>query len=138
MSSAYKSYCLFNRDVFFFEKFKFLQNQLYVSIENSKQRYCSKLPSKLANPATSSKTFWSFLNNKKFPYIPLLFHENWFIANFKEKAELFNTFFANQWTSLNNGSVLPNNLAKLTIKSLVTANFSTDDISKIIKQFRSK
>ena len=34
---AYKSYCRFNRDVFLFEKFKFLQNQLNVSIENSKQ-----------------------------------------------------------------------------------------------------
>ena len=92
---AYKSYCRFNRDVFLFEKFKFLQNQLNVSIENSKQTYYSKLASKLANPATSSKTYWSilktFLNNKKIPCIPPLFHENKFITNFKEKAELFNT-----------------------------------------------
>ena len=58
---AYKSYCLFNRDVFLFEKFKFLQNQLNVSIENSKQTYNSKLASKLVNPATSSKTYWSIL-----------------------------------------------------------------------------
>ena len=133
---AYKSYCRFNRDVFLFEKFKFLQNQLNVSIENSKQTYYSKLASKLANPATSSKTYWSilktFLNNKKIPCIPPLFHENKFITNFKEKAELFNTFFANQCTLLNNSSVLPNNLAKLTNKSLDTVNFSTDDISKII------
>ena len=133
---AYKSYCRFNRDVFLFEKFKFLQNQLNVSIENSKQTYYSKLAGKLANPATSSKTYWSilktFLNNKKIPCIPPLFHENKFITNFKEKAELFNTFFANQCTLLNNSSVLPNNLAKLTNKSLDTVNFSTDDISKII------
>ena len=33
---AYKSYYHFNRDVFFFEKFKFLQNKLNVSNENSK------------------------------------------------------------------------------------------------------
>ena len=52
---AYKSYCRFNRAVFLFEKFEFLQNQSNVSIENSKQRYYSKLSSKLANPATSSK-----------------------------------------------------------------------------------
>ena len=51
-NSAYKSYTLFNRDVFLFE-LKFLQNQLNVSIENSKQRYYSKLTSKLANPDTS-------------------------------------------------------------------------------------
>ena len=83
-----------------------------------------------------SKTYWSisktFLNNKSIPCVPPLFHENKFITNFKEKAELFNTFFANQCTLLNNSSVLPNNLAKLTNKSLDTVNFSTDDISKII------
>ena len=66
---AYKSYCHFNRDVLLFEKFIFLQNQLNVSIENSKQRYYSKLSSKLANPATSLEKYWSilktFLNNKK-------------------------------------------------------------------------
>ena len=77
---AYKSQCGFNRDVFLFEKFEFLQNRLNVSIENSKQTYNSKLSSKLANPATSSKTYWSilkiFLNNKKIPCLPPLFHEN--------------------------------------------------------------
>ena len=65
-NSGYKSYCHFNRDVFLVEKFKFMHNQLSVSIENSMQRYYS---SKLANPATSSKTYWSifksFLSNKK-------------------------------------------------------------------------
>ena len=80
---AYKSYCRFNRAVFLFEKFEFLQNQSNVSIENSKQRYYSKLSSKLANPATSSRTYWSilktFLNNKKIPCIPSLFHENCFM-----------------------------------------------------------
>ena len=44
----------------------------------------------------------------------------------------FNTFFANQCTLLNNSSVLPDNLAKLTNKSLDLVNFSTNDISKII------
>ena len=62
-NSACKSYCRFNRDVFL------LPNQLDVSVENSKQRYYSELASKLAYPATISKTYWSilktFLNNKK-------------------------------------------------------------------------
>ena len=77
---AYKSYCCFNREVFLFEKFKFLQNKSNVSIENSKQTYYSKLSRKLANIATSSKTYWSilktFMNNKKIPCMPPLFHEN--------------------------------------------------------------
>ena len=37
-----KSYCRFNRDGFLFKKFELQQNQLNVSIENSKQTYCSK------------------------------------------------------------------------------------------------
>ena len=114
--------------MFLFEKFEFLQNQLNVSIKNSKQRYYSKLSSKLANPATSLKIFWSilktFLNDKN--------NKNKFLTNFKEKAEVFNTFFANQCTLLNNSNVLPSNLAKLTNKSLDIVNFSTDVISKKI------
>ena len=62
------AYCRFNRDVFLSW---ISTNQLYVSIKNSKQTYYSKLSSKLANPATSSKTYWSilktFLNEKKIP-----------------------------------------------------------------------
>ena len=106
---AYKSHCRFNRDVFLFEKFKLLQNQLNVSIENYKQTYYSKLSSKLVNSGTSSKTYWStlktFLNNKKFLVYLLYFMK----INFKEKAELFHTFFANHCTLLNKSSVLPNN-----------------------------
>ena len=41
-------------------------------------------------------------------------------------------FFANQWTLLNNRSVLPDNLAKLSKKLLDSVSFSSDDISKKI------
>ena len=62
-----------------------------------------------------------------------LFHKNEFMTNFKEKTELLNTFFANRCTLLNNSSLLPMNLAKLTSKPLDSVNFSTDDISRIVK-----
>ena len=88
----------------FFSKFKFLQNQLNVSIENSKQRCYYKLTRKLASPATSLKTYWSilktFLNNKKIPSIPPLFHENKFITNFKENSKLFHIFFCKPMHSI--------------------------------------
>ena len=71
---------------------------------------------------------------KNISCVPPLFYENKFVANFKENADLFSFFFffANQCTLLNNSSVLPNNLAKLTNKSLDSANFSSDVICKII------
>ena len=34
----------------------------------------------------------TFLNNKNLPYIPPVFYENKFIADFKEEAEPFNHF----------------------------------------------
>ena len=105
------------------------------------RRYYSILSSKLPNLATSSEMSWSilktFLNNNKIPSITPLFHENKFITNFKEKAQLCNTFWANKCTLLNNSSVLLNNLAKLTNKSLDTDNFSIDGISKKISNLDS-
>ena len=111
---AFKSYWYSNKSTFLFEKFKALQYQLNISIEESKEKYYTNLSSRLANPLTSRKTYWSilktFLNNKKIPCIPALFHENKFITDFKEKAELFNPFFVNQCSLLSNNSVLPTNL----------------------------
>ena len=59
-------------------------------------------------PSTSPKTYWSVLQsfhiNNKMPCIPPIFHENRFVLNFKEKAELFNSFFATQCSIIDNGS----------------------------------
>ena len=85
----------------------------------------------------SPEIYWSllklFLNNKKIPIIPPLFHENKFITDFKEKAELFNAFFAKQCSLIDNNSSLPNKLIYLTEKRLTKIRFSEDDIAKIIQ-----
>ena len=51
------------------------------------------------NTQKNSKVYWSllifFLNNKKIPIIPPLFHENRFITDFKEKAQLLTFSFLN-------------------------------------------
>ena len=73
-----------------------------------------------------------FLNNKRIPLIPPLFHENRFITDFKEKAELFNSFFSNQHSLLENCSKLPTNLRYVTDKRLRTIHFTADNIEKII------
>ena len=58
----------------------------------------------------SSKGYWSllkgFFNNKKILLIPPLFHENSFITDFKEKAELLNSFLAKQCSLIKNNSEL--------------------------------
>ena len=72
------------------------------------------------------------LNNKKILLIPTSFHENRFITDPKEKAELFNSFFSNQCSLLKTCSKLPNNLRYVTDNRLRTINFTTDNIEKII------
>ena len=66
-----------------------LQEQLYLLINKSKQNYYSRVASKLTNVQINSKTYWSllnsFLNNKKIPLIPPLFHENKFVTILKKK-----------------------------------------------------
>ena len=58
--------------------------------------------------------------------------ENKFIADFKEKAVLFNHYFVNQCFFLSNNSVLPTDLPQLTNKCLDSIYFSSSDIAKII------
>ena len=119
------------------EAIKTLQNKLTSTIENAKSEYYSKLSIKLLNPKTSSKAYWSilksFVNDKKIPIIPPLYHNGNFITDFCQKAELFNSFFAEQCSILLNSSKLPTNLAPRTDQSLTSINFSQDDILKIIQ-----
>ena len=53
---------------------------------------------RLPNKETSSKVYWSilekFVNDKKIPIIPPRYHNGNFITNFRQKEELFNSFFA--------------------------------------------
>ena len=63
---------------------------------------------------------------------PTVPHGN-FITNFRQKAELFNSFFAEQCSILQNSSKLPTSLAPQTDQSLTSINFSQDDTLKIIQ-----
>ena len=42
----------------------------------------------------------SFFSSKRIPFVPPLFYENCFIKDFKEKAELFNSFFADPFFTI--------------------------------------
>ena len=73
------------------------------------------------------------INNKKIPCIPPLLHQDKFVTDFKEKANIFNNFFANQHSIVSKNSELPVTLTRKRHESLSTIDFSTDDILKIIR-----
>ena len=89
------------------------------------------------DPTISPKAYWSilktFLSNKKIPCTPQIYHNNNYITDFKEKAQIFNGFFAKQCTLVENSSKLPTNSFKRTNNLFSTISFTKDDIAKIIK-----
>ena len=79
-------------------------------IENAKRNYLLKNGEILANPVTSSKTYWSLintlLNKAKLPLIPPLYENGLFIRDFEEKAQILNDYFILQCSTIDTGSVI--------------------------------
>ena len=83
----------------------------------------------------SSKVYWSIFKSfliGKFPCIPPLFENNEYITDFKKKKELFNSFFTNQYSLINNNSQLPRTFSYKTNERLYSIKINDDDILKII------
>ena len=74
----------------------------------------------------------TFLNDKKIPCIPPVFHDNNFAIDFRKKSELLNTFFAEQCSLPKNDRELPKDLLFLTEKRLSKVQISNENIIKII------
>ena len=93
---------------------------------------------KLSNPETSSKIYWfilkSFVNDKKIPIIPSLNHNGNFVTTFRQKAEIFNSYFAEQCCILQSSCKFPTNIVPQADQSLISINFSQDDVLKIIQK----
>ena len=87
-----------NKDPKLFNKVEYLQNEYKSLIEANKEKYYSRISKRMMNPLTSTKTYWSilksFLNNKKIPCIPPLFHQNRYITKRKDETELLINIFA--------------------------------------------
>ena len=77
----------------------------------------------------------NILNNKKIPVIPPIFHDNKFTTDFKQKAEIFNSYFSKQCTPLINNSKIPSESPLKSNESLSCITFEINDIEKIIKNF---
>ena len=80
--------------------------------------------------------YWSilrtFYNDKKIPLIPPLLVDDKFVTDIQEKA-VFNKFFAEQCTPLNNNSSLPVNQLFLTHSRLMSLDFDEDELLLIIR-----
>ena len=112
---ACKSYIRSDKSLQFLNQFQFLQTKLISLIEESKNQYYIRLSHKLLDPNTSQKSYWSilktFLNNKKIPCI-LPLYQGKFVTDIKEKANIFNNFFADQCSIVSNNSELPATITK--------------------------
>ena len=94
------------------------------------------MSAKLDNPKTAPKTYWSIistiLSNKKTPIIPPVLVNGELVSDFEQKANLFNNYFASQFTPIKNASKLPNFSYK-TEKMLTSFDIKDDDILSVIK-----
>ena len=63
--------------------------------------------------------------------ISSIIHNNIYVSNFQQKANIFNYYFADQCNILDNGSILPEYISK-TIASIPHINITTEQIVDII------
>ena len=114
-----------------------MQQHLSKSIENVKTNFFFRISEKLNNPNASTKCYCSLiktlLNGKKVPCVPPIYDNKRYVTDFKEKCQLFNSYFSKQCTLLQNIITLPNTCSKHTNNILDTIIFSKKDIYKIIK-----
>ena len=107
-------------------------------IEAKKNKYYSRISKKMINPLTSAKTSLLILKSisiiKKIPCISTLLRQNRYINKHEEKTEIFNNFFANQCSLIDNSNVFPSLLFERSETVIFFINFSLDDIAKVIQK----
>ena len=111
-------------------------NYLNELINSSRLQYYNHLSSKLSDPKTPSKAYWTILksifSNKKIPKIPPLFVDDNVVTDFKEKANLFNSHFAKQCSILVNNSQLPNQISA-SMLSFSSIDLKEDKLLSLIR-----
>ena len=118
-----------------------IQKETNNLIREAKNLYHEKLGRLLSDPSTGQKHFWSAFkklsNKKKTTNIPPIIDNNIYISDFRQKASLFNDYFADQCTIIDNGSVLPP-LKFRTSSLLSDIVISPDKIVEIIHSLNAK
>ena len=110
-------------------------NKCTVAIKNAKEKFLTDQGAKLANPTTGPKLYWKimnrFLNKCKIPRIPPLLDIGIYVTDCKQKASIFNKYFALQCTPFLTNSVLPV-LRHHTNNRLSSFNVTAAEITEIL------
>ena len=97
-NKIYKDYVKNGRTENDYFKLQIAINDVSEIIDKRRNDYNCHLASKLNTPKANAKTYWSILKSfyirKKIPPIPPLLHNDMLITDFKQKADLFDNFFA--------------------------------------------
>ena len=116
-NEIFKQYIANGKSQTDYEPLQLISNSLTETLRSSKKIFFHKLPTKLADPSTSSKTYWWIHNfrqwPKKIPIIPPLLVNHKFVTNLFEKAKLFNEFFSSLYKII----VLSQNLIRILQKT---------------------
>ena len=112
----------------------YFQVLLNTKIEQGKRKYFENIPHGLSNKNLNLKKYSSLLkiilNGRKMSCIPPVYHNEKFVSDMKKKCDLFNSYFAGQFTPLANNSKLPFVLTVHTESHLESFYFSVGDIIK--------
>ena len=118
-----------------------VQNETNKLIKEAKSPYYCNLGSKLSDPNAGQKEFWSayrkIVNKKQNTNIPPIIKDGRYISDFKEKANIFNEYFAKQCTINDNGSKLPR-FIPLTNASLSHFLVTKERIIEIVQNLNIK
>ena len=116
------------------------QAEINSMIIDAKEKYLRMQGAKLADPTTTTKTYWKilngFLNKCKIPRIPPLFANGNFVTECIEKATIFNDYFAKQCTPFQTGSILPP-LVYHTTNKLSDFDIRIEEINDILKSLKT-
>ena len=137
-AKIYKRYVKHGRNALDYQHLCNFSRRCKDAIDNAKQNYYTKLGNDLNNPDIGSKKYWSilnrFLNKRKIPKIPPVQNDrNILVTDVSEKANVFNSFFANQCSLINTDSILPPDVF-FTDHRLELVNF---DESKLLSFIRA-
>ena len=99
-----------DRTILNYDEFKQARNEVTSNLRKAKKDYTDSLANKLKTSSLSSRDYWktlkSFIKPSNSVTIPPLLHENTYVADSDEKANLLNSYFVEQ-------TVLDEHLANL-------------------------